>query len=147
MTRLNDNTNLTARAPAATATVDGDHTTRVHDARLTARTFADSLSPAPGPGRTDTLVLVVSELVTNALRHGGGRYTLTLSAGPGTMTASVSDPNPAPPRERAPDLGGAGGGFGWHMVRHLAIAVTISPHSGSNRGSGSGKTIHARLPR
>ncbi len=42
----------------------------------------------------DTLVLVVSDLVTNALRHGGGHYTLKLSADPDTVTAAVASPGP-----------------------------------------------------
>ncbi|GFE16871.1 hypothetical protein Sgleb_49180 [Streptomyces glebosus] len=53
--------------------------------------FTDNLTPAPDPERADTFLLVVSELATNALRHGGGRYTLRLSAGPDTLTAAVSD--------------------------------------------------------
>ncbi|MDJ0465464.1 ATP-binding protein [Streptomyces sp. H27-C3] len=114
---------------------------QAHQARQAARAFTDSLTPAPGPDTADTLVLVVSELVTNALRHGGGHYTLKLSAGPGTVTAAVSDPNPAHPRERTPDLGGGSGGFGWHMIRHLTHHLTITP------GPGQGKIIHAQLPR
>ncbi|WP_405667894.1 ATP-binding protein [Streptomyces sp. NBC_01166] len=89
----------------------------------------------------DTLVLVVSALVTNALRHGGGRYTLRLSAGPDTVTAAVSDPSPARPREHTPDLDGGSGGFGWHMTRHLTTHRTITT------GPGYGKTIHAQLHR
>ena len=89
----------------------------------------------------DTLVLVVSALVTNALRHGGGRYTLRLSAGPDTVTAAVSDPSPARPREHTPDLDGGSGGFGWHMTRHLTTHLTITT------GPGYGKTIHAQLHR
>jgi anti-sigma regulatory factor (Ser/Thr protein kinase) len=88
----------------------------------------------------DTLVLVVSKLVTNAVRHGGGRYSLEPSAGPDTVTAAVSDPNPAPPRERTPDLNGGIGGFGWHMVRRLTSHLSITP------GPGPGKSIHAQLP-
>jgi signal transduction histidine kinase len=89
----------------------------------------------------DTLVLVVSELITNALRHGGGEYTLELSAGPGTVTARVTDPIPEPPRERTPDLNGGTGGFGRHMVRGLTSHLAITP------GPGPGKTVHAQLVR
>ncbi|WP_285574185.1 ATP-binding protein [Streptomyces sp. RTGN2] len=89
----------------------------------------------------DSLVLVVSELVTNALRHGGGQYTLALSATEDTVTAEVSDRSPALPRERAPDLNGGSGGFGWHMVRRLTTGLSVI------RGPGSGKTVRARIPR
>ncbi|MFI2783814.1 ATP-binding protein [Streptomyces sp. ALB3] len=130
----------TATAPARTV-VRGDSTDSIHWARRAARTFTDRLSPAPDPDLADTLVLVVSELVTNALRHGGGRFTLRLSSAPGTVTAAVSDPSPAPPRGRTPDLDGGTGGFGWHMVRRLTQALTITP------GPGSGKTVRAQLAR
>ncbi|AGJ55925.1 MULTISPECIES: ATP-binding protein [Streptomyces] len=125
----------------STRTVEGDSTDSIHWARKAARTFTDRLSPAPDPALADTLVLVVSELVTNALRHGGGRFTLRLSAGPGTVTAAVSDPSPAPPHARTPDLDGATGGFGWHMVRRLTQALTVTP------GPGSGKTVRAQFAR
>nr|WP_197354037.1 hypothetical protein [Streptomyces bathyalis] len=45
---------------------------------------------------------MVSELATNALRHGGGHYTLHLSATADAVNVAVSDLNPAPPRERTP---------------------------------------------
>ena len=99
-------------------------------------------TPAPDPETRGHLgLLVVSELATNALRHGGGRYTLQLFASPDALTAAVSDLNSAPPRERTPDLNGGTGGFGWHMVRHLTSHVTITS------APGKGKTIHARLTR
>lgn len=131
-----------AAAPLSVApAVEGDHSVLIHDARQAGRAFAAALTPAPGADSMDNLLLVVSELVTNSLRHGGGRYTLTLSADPQSVTVSVSDPSPELPRQRTPDLGGAGGGFGWHMVNHLADRVTIT------RNPGAGKTVHARLPR
>ncbi|WP_434587114.1 ATP-binding protein [Streptomyces sp. A5-4] len=131
---------LTSTPPVPTV-VRGDSPAGISRARQAARAFTDRLTPAPGPDTADTLVLVVSELVTNALRHGGGHYTLKLSTDPGTMTAAVSDPSPAHPRERTPDLGGGSGGFGWHMIRRLTERLTITP------GPGYGKTIHAQLPR
>ncbi|MFF8958109.1 ATP-binding protein [Streptomyces sp. NPDC014894] len=131
----------TPSAPPAPTVVRGGSASSVHLAREAARAFTDRLTPAPDPATADTLVLVVSELVTNALRHGGGRYVLKLSAGPDAVTAAVTDPNPAPPRERAPDLDGGNGGFGWHMVRRLTTHLTTTP------GPGPGKTIHARVPR
>ena len=116
-------------------------TESIHRAREAARGFACGLVPAPGSDTVDTLVLVVSELATNALRHGGGRYALELSATRDALTAAISDPSPVPPRERAPDLNGGSGGFGWHMVRRLTTDLTVAP------GPGAGKTIRARLSR
>ena len=50
--------------------------TAVAEARETTRAFLEALDqPAVDPEAADTVVLVVSELVTNALRHGGGAYT------------------------------------------------------------------------
>ncbi|WP_327121776.1 ATP-binding protein [Streptomyces sp. NBC_01341] len=128
-----------ASAPFAPTRVRGDGSDSIHQAREASRTFADSLTPAPDPATADSLVLVVSELTTNAVRHGGGRYTLELSATPDCLTAEVSDPSPSPPRERAPDLNGGSGGFGWHMVRRLASELTVI------YGPTTGKTIRARL--
>ncbi|RPK48723.1 hypothetical protein EES40_08695 [Streptomyces sp. ADI93-02] len=111
--------------------VRGGSTESVHRAREAARGFACGLVPAPGSDTVDTLVLVVSELATNALRHGGGRYALELSATRDALTAAISDPSPVPPRERAPDLNGGSGGFGWHMVRRLTADLTVAPGPGA----------------
>ncbi|MEW1691866.1 ATP-binding protein [Streptomyces sp. NPDC091265] len=138
---MNSTTIAVAPRHSAPTVVRGAGADSIHQAREAARAFTDSLTPAPDPASADALILVVSELATNAVRHGGGRYTLTLSADPVTMTAAVSDPSPAPPRERAPDLNYGTGGFGWHMVRRLTSELTLTP------GPGSGKTIHARLTR
>ncbi|MFF1595254.1 ATP-binding protein [Streptomyces sp. NPDC058286] len=137
---MND-TKITSTPTPVPTVVRGDSTAGIRRTREATRAFTDNLVPAADPAMADTLVLVVSELVTNALRHGGGGYALELSAGPETVTAAVTDRNPAPPRERAPDLNGGTGGFGWHMVRHLTSHLTITP------GPGPGKTIHAQLPR
>ncbi|MFD7504254.1 ATP-binding protein [Streptomyces sp. NPDC059850] len=132
-------TKIASARPTASTVVRGDSPGGIHRARAVARAFTRGLSPAPAPDATDAILLVVSELVTNALRHGGGRYTLELSAGPDVVTVAVSDPNPAAPRARPPDLNTGTGGFGWHMVRRLAREVTIT--------RGQGKTIYASLAR
>ncbi|WP_395571846.1 ATP-binding protein [Streptomyces sp. BK79] len=128
----------THRAPVL---AEGDSSAGIAHARDVTRAFVDGLTPAPAAGTAETLALVVSELTTNALRYGGGRYTLELTATADALHAAVSDPSPAPPRERTPDLNGGTGGFGWPMVRHLTSMVTVTP------GPGQGKTVHARLRR
>ncbi|MCY0939368.1 ATP-binding protein [Streptomyces sp. H34-S4] len=121
--------------------IEDDSAAGVRRARDIARLFAENLEPAPNPDTADSLALVVSELTTNALRHGGGHYALELSADPDGVSIMVGDPSPALPREREPDLNGGTGGFGWHMIRSLARSVTITP------GPGCGKTIRVLLPR
>lgn len=93
------------------------------------------------PDAADTVVLVVSELVTNALRHGRGRCTWEVTAHPDTIEVAVHDPSRHVPRMRTPDLNGGSGGFGWPMVNRLARSTAVT-----RRPSG-GKTVSARLPR
>lgn len=93
----------------------------IADARATARAFLEGLQqPNVAPDAVDTVVLVVSELVTNALRHGGGRCTLELTAHPDTFEVAVHGSNRHVPRMRTPDLNGGTEGFGWPMVTGLA---------------------------
>ncbi|MFD9303545.1 ATP-binding protein [Streptomyces sp. NPDC060048] len=116
--------------------------TAVAGARETARAFLEILGhPAIAPEVADSVVLVVSELVTNALHHGGGIYALRLAAHPGTIEVAVDDLSPDPPRMRIPDLRDGTGGFGWHMVNDLSLATVVTP-----RPEG-GKTVRALLPR
>lgn len=100
-----------------------------------------SRKPAAAPDTADTVILVVSELVTNALRHGGGTYTLRLTAHPDLIEVAVDDPSPQAPRMRTPDLDGATGGFGWRMVNDLARTTAVI-----HRPTG-GKTVSAFLAR
>jgi anti-sigma regulatory factor (Ser/Thr protein kinase) len=116
--------------------------TAVADARETTRAFLEALrQPAVDSEAADTVILVVSELVTNALRHGGGTYTLHLTAHPDLIEVAVDDPSSQAPRVRTPDLNGGTGGFGWPMVNRLAHATAVT-----RRPSG-GKTVSALLTR
>ncbi|WP_339134995.1 ATP-binding protein [Streptomyces sp. f51] len=111
-------------------------------ARQAARAFLGALGqPAIGREQADTVVLVVSQLVTNALRHGGGAYALGLSAHLGTIEVAVEDPSLRMPPRRAPVLVDGTGGFGWHMVNDLTLTTFVTP------GPGGGKTVRALLPR
>ncbi|MFD4138251.1 MULTISPECIES: ATP-binding protein [unclassified Streptomyces] len=74
----------------------------------------------------DAVLLVVSELVANAVRHTAGWWRLHLTAGADTLVVAMEDSSPQPPVARRPDLGG-GGGFGWHMVQNLAGRVEVRP--------------------
>lgn len=57
----------------------------VADGRQAARNFLGALRPAVGPDAADGVVLIASELVTDAVRHGDGTYALRLSARPGSI--------------------------------------------------------------
>jgi two-component sensor histidine kinase len=57
--------------------------TSVAGARDSTRGFLEGLLPALAPETADTVVLVVSELVTNALRHGGSNGDRMLMVGGG----------------------------------------------------------------
>ncbi|MGP3631822.1 ATP-binding protein [Streptomyces sp. 24-1644] len=111
-------------------------------ARESARAFLERLAqPAIAAEAAETVVLVVSELVTNALRHGGGTCTLDLTAHPDSIEVAVHDPSPQTPRTRTPDLNGGTGGFGWPMVNRLARATAVT------RRTAGGKTVSALLAR
>ncbi|MBT2392112.1 ATP-binding protein [Streptomyces sp. ISL-1] len=83
----------------------------------------------------DDVVLVVSELVTNAAKHTVGWWRLRVQVQRQRLVVDVEDSSWAPPVSRAPDLGAAGG-RGWPIVQHLAGSVEVL------RGS-SGKTVRA----
>ncbi|MYU23507.1 ATP-binding protein [Streptomyces sp. SID8352] len=136
-----NSTETTSTAAPAPLVIGNDSPGDVSRTRDAVRLFADNLDPALDTEMAETLILVASELASNALRHGGGRYTVHLSATPETVCLAISDPSPTPPQERTPDLKGGTGGFGWHIIRRLTDSVTITP------GPGQGKTIHARLTR
>ncbi|MEU3065065.1 ATP-binding protein [Streptomyces subrutilus] len=115
--------------------------TSIAEARESARRFLEDLLPAVAAGVAEKVVMVVSELVTNALRHGGGAYTLHLSGHPDTIEVAVGDLSPRMPRMRTPDLVDGTGGFGWRMVNDLAHHVVVTP------GPQAGKTVRAFLSR
>lgn len=108
--------------------------------RARARDFLGGLRPAIAAEAAETVVLVVSELVTNALRHGGGACTLQLTAHPDSIEVAVHDHSPQPPRMRTPDLNDGTGGFGWPMVSRLARTTTVTCRA-------DGKTVSALLDR
>ncbi|MEV7416334.1 ATP-binding protein [Streptomyces sp. NPDC089919] len=112
-------------------------------ARTEMRGFLDEVLRAGHPvpvAAQDAALLVASELVANAVRHTPGPCTLDVSWGRGGIDIDVTDPSPEAPRLRRADRAGAGGGYGWPLVRRLATEVAVRP-----TGSG-GKTVHAHLP-
>ncbi|MFF1374751.1 ATP-binding protein [Streptomyces sp. NPDC058308] len=126
--------------PPATATFD-KKPEAVSDARELTRGFVEGLSPAVDDQNAASIELVVSELVTNVVRHARGALcALRLHAHEDVITIAVTDADPRPPQQRTPDLEGGTGGFGWPMVQQLARAVGVTLGPG-------GKTIRAELAR
>lgn len=114
---------------------------RAAEARAAAAAFAAQLNPAPSARTVQDLLLLSSELVSNAIRHAGAVTALSFKADGGALHVRVADPSPAHPQSRVPDMTGRTGGFGWPMILRLAHRVTIRPLGGE------GKIILAALPR
>ncbi|GAA1240272.1 ATP-binding protein [Kitasatospora nipponensis] len=70
--------------------------------------------------RADDVLLIVSELVTNACRHAGGPDQLVLHARGSVLRIEVLDPLPTALQPRLPHRPGQPGGHGLHMVALLA---------------------------
>lgn len=88
--------------------------------------------------QVDDLMLVVSELVTNAERHAGGVTGFRLDLARDSATVSVTDGSREPPTyRRSEDL--TPGGYGWPIVLRLCREVIVSVHA-------AGKTIRAVVP-
>ncbi|MFH8568575.1 ATP-binding protein [Streptomyces sp. NPDC017993] len=111
------------------------------DARHAVAAFLSGLQPPASSETAQNVLLVVSELVTNALRYAGEVTALRLTVEDDALRVAVEDPSPVRPRERSPDLTGRTGGFGLSMVQSLARTVTVRPHPHG------GKAVIATLAR
>jgi anti-sigma regulatory factor (Ser/Thr protein kinase) len=80
--------------------------------------------------------LIVSELVTNAVRHGGGCVEVTAESHDGQVVLAVVDGSSVVPRRRDPD---GTGGRGIAVIDALALRWGIHDHRG-------GKRVWAELP-
>ncbi|WP_369248959.1 ATP-binding protein [Streptomyces sp. R41] len=88
----------------------------------------------------DIAALLVSELVTNSLRHAAGPIGVRLvrpDGVPGALLVEVSDPLPDPPRARAADVDDESG-------RGLQLVASSSRRWGTRPG-GTGKTVWFEL--
>ncbi|MEI7032275.1 ATP-binding protein [Streptomyces pratensis] len=111
------------------------------DAREAVSSFVEQLHPAPATHVVQNLLLLVTELVTNAVRHAGAVTALRLTADRTDVHVEVTDPSPVLPQDRAPDLTGRSGGFGWPMVQRLSREVRV------HEAPGGGKVILATVAR
>ncbi|GAB3665971.1 ATP-binding protein [Streptomyces sparsus] len=121
--------------------VNGTSGSGAHARRFTADFLhdVDDSGVLVPPRSLEDVQLVVSELVTNAVKYAGGPALLTLSVDPveNTVQVSVWDANPEPPVRLAPDAARVGG-HGLEIVHVLSRSVRVE--SGP-----SGKYVHAVL--
>lgn len=85
--------------------------------------------------RLDDFVVAVNELLTNAVRHGGGGGRLTLRHAAGRVECEVSDEGPGltdalPGRRTARPATDQPGGWGLWLVEELADAFEVVSGSG-----------------
>ncbi|MFI6337071.1 ATP-binding protein [Streptomyces sp. NPDC050535] len=109
----------------------------VRDARAVVR---DQLRTWQLDSLADIAALLVSELVTNSLRHATGPIGVRLvwpGGMPGSLLVEVSDPLPDPPRERAADVDDESG-------RGLQLVAGASRRWGTRPGD-NGKTVWFEL--
>ncbi|MFG6192078.1 ATP-binding protein [Nonomuraea sp. JJY05] len=82
-------------------------------------------------GHHEDVLLVVSELVTNALVHGDGPPCLRMRGGATRVRIEVSDAGERLPEPREP---GPSNGWGLHVVRLLSIDWGTMPVDGETGG-------------
>ncbi len=123
-----------ARQPEVHRDFDGV-TGSIAEAREAAAVFLRHHAPDADATFRGDVLLVTSELVTNAVRHAPGPFTLKLGLLPGGIVITVGDTSQTPPRRRTPDRTG---GRGWPIIQSLARRVRVAPRPG-------GKAVHVEL--
>ncbi|MEU3194002.1 ATP-binding protein [Streptomyces sp. NPDC006992] len=88
----------------------------------------------------EDVLLVVSELVTNACLHADGPEELRVGANAKVLRLEIVDPGSGSPSPRTPHRAGRPGGHGMFIVQRLCLdwGVVRNPE-------GSGKTVWAEL--
>ena len=118
------------------------------DSPAPARHWLTGLLTAEGvaPQTLEDAILVTSELVTNALIHGGGAPSLSVTLTSDAVRIAVSDATVGETVDAtrvspgSPSQSGAAGGLGLQIVERLALSWGVVPLS-------AGKTVWAVLPR
>ncbi|MEU9779231.1 ATP-binding protein [Streptomyces sanyensis] len=93
-----------------------------HCRDLTRRALRDwyALQGPEGALAAGDVLLLVSEVVTNAYRHGGGPRELELVRGPGRLWVRVGDASTARPRPPARHRADRTSGHGLYLLQRLA---------------------------
>lgn len=107
----------------------------VRDARrfVTDRLVADELDDL-----VDVVTIIVSELVTNAVRHAGSPFRITVERQDGGLLLEVHDESSSPARIPDPTFLADGG-------RGLALVGSLSETWGVTAHPGGGKSVWARV--
>jgi len=110
-----------------------------HAVRMARQATRDALATWRLAYLEETAVLLVSELVTNAVRHarGGDEVTLVLQTAGTWLRIEVTDADPEWPQPRTP-AGFDGSGFGLVLVDALAGKWGV-------RETATGKAVWAEL--
>ena len=110
-----------------------------HSVRLAREAARDALATWRLAALAETAVLLVSELVTNAVRHARGddAITLDMEAGETWLRIEIQDADPRWPQLRTP-VGFDASGFGLVLVEALASKWGV-------RETGTGKAVWAEL--
>ena len=90
----------------------------------------------------DSVLLVVSELVGNAVRHGGAPVKLTISRLIDGIRIDVEDANPREPRLPAPPASAPPTS---ESGRGLQIVSSVADEVGVQQVRGDGKMVYARF--
>ncbi|MFJ6214556.1 ATP-binding protein [Streptomyces sp. NPDC092296] len=95
----------------------------------------------------EDVLLVVSELVTNACLHAGGPQELLLHCTDDALRIEVADASPTHPEPRNPHERGKPGGHGLHIVGRLSRrwGVAARPMAGVDGVAASGKSVWVEL--
>lgn len=104
-----------------------------------ARDFVREHAPPLPDDTEDVLLLLTSELVTNAVLHARSAIQLGLAVADRSVVVTVHDEDLPRPEQRPYD--GREGGWGLGLVRELAVESALEVHAGD------GKTAWFRLPR
>ena len=106
-------------------------------AAASARRALGSLRDIVGPNRLDDVCLLVSELVTNGVRHAGAAESdeleLEVRRRANCLHVEVSDPGPGFTRAAARYGGDENGGWGLFLVDRLAESWGVLHRGGANR--------------
>ncbi|GAA3507100.1 ATP-binding protein [Streptomyces showdoensis] len=120
------------------------HTEAVRECRDLTRQAIGAWFGAPegaGAIAVEDALLLVSEVVTNALAHGGTPYELRLDHSAGRLWVQVSDTSPVRPRPHGPHRAGRASGHGLYLLERLSEAWGWVP-----RGEGKAVWFEVTVP-